>query len=119
MELVLSVNRAGADHYVRALRLLFLALIVWSGAGQLPGAAMEMISAWEMAGRAGGGLSFSWLGYIVSEIVIALIVLLFSILGLRATYQPRQERSTWRYALSILVIQALSTIYHIVLSVVY
>jgi len=119
MELVLSVNRSGADFYARALRLLFLALIVWSGAGQLPGAVMETISAWEMAGKAGGGLSFSWLGYIVSEIVIALIVLVFSILGLRATYQPRQERSTRRYALSILIIQALSTIFHIVLSVAY
>jgi hypothetical protein len=118
--LVLSVNRAGTDLYIRALRLLFLALIVWSGAGQLPGAVMEMLSAWEMVGRPGGALNTSWFfWYVVSEIIIALIVLTFSILGLRATYLVRQARSAWRHALSILIMQSLATVYHIVLALVF
>lgn len=118
--LVLSVNHTGGDHYIRALRLLFLALIVWSGAGQLPGAVMETISAWEMVGRAGGALNTSWfLWYVVSEIIIALIALVLSILGLRATYQMTRARDARQYALSILILQASATVYHIILAIVW
>lgn len=115
--LAISVVRAGTEPFIKALRLLFLSLIVWSGAGQLPGAIMEMFSAWQMAGtgRASATSWFVW--YVISECVIALGVLVLAIFGLRATYKVSQPQISRQYALMILILQCLATVYHIVLSI--
>lgn len=112
--LELQVGSTQATQHLRPLRYLFLGLIIWNGAGTLPVAMVEMVRYWQAASgsmKAGGAFSL----YVVGEIVIALLVVTMAILGLRSCRGRAAGISTSRYAITILGLQILVTIYHFVI----
>jgi uncharacterized paraquat-inducible protein A len=100
---------------LRALRLLFLGLIVWNGAGALPVAMVEMLRYWQAgSGMSGASQLFVW--YVVGEMAHAAIVLLFAVLGLRSCRRG-SAASTATYAMLVLIMQSLVAVYHLVMVV--
>jgi uncharacterized paraquat-inducible protein A len=112
-KLALTVESDRAHSPLRALRLLFLGLILWNGAGALPVAVVEMLRYWQAgSGMSGAGQLFVW--YVVGEIAHAAIILLFAVLGLRSCRRG-SAASTATYAMLVLIMQSLVAVYHLVM----
>lgn len=101
---------------VKALRLLFLGLIVWNGAGSLPVAIMEMLRYWQSGSGALTGMPNAFVWYVAGEIAHAAIILLFSILGLQSCRRGGFDTAA-TYAKLVLTMQAIVAVYHFVMVV--
>ena len=114
MRLRLAVVPDGVHGQNRVLRVLFLGLIVWNGAGRLPVAVVEMLRDWQSSGASwgGGGWHF-W--YVVAEMVHAVLILGLAIAGLKSCRGVAGTANTSRYAWTILWLQVLVTMYHVVI----
>lgn len=115
----LTVTAGKPQSYLLALRLIFLALIVWNGVGKLPGAMMELVRYWQISGSPRPGASNWFMLYIFSELGQAVIVLVLAIVGLRATWKAASAGLTRQCALIILIIHAVSVLFHLVLLIVF
>lgn len=117
-KLVLQVGAGEAAHHLLALRYLFLGLIIWNGAGRVPIAVLEMLRDWQSSSNTlPAGEWHFW--YVVAELFHAVLVLVLAILGLRssriASGRGGRGATSRDYAFTILWLQVLATISHVII----